>query len=292
MKNIIMIFAFLTASCGSPLVDSSYRGEPLYHFEGIIFSVLEDIPEEGKTKVALGWSRTEPDRFDLDLVTIQDSVSTHVRFPSVFEINVFYPPDPSFLSSLDTPWALAYLLVFEDHNDNGDLDEGEFIGGAPEQALIYTPTDLEARDSPTGQFLPAGFHLVPMPMPCELMPSVEGEDCGVQVGRPCTTNADCGVGTCLREMDGIEFPGGYCSMPADFSPDGCIPDGGIEMYVGIDDNEQAWWARSCESNEDCRMDEGYWCDLAAGACVPKFPVWLVIERDLDFPAFCDPDAYY
>ena len=38
-----------------------------------------------------------------------------------------------------------------------------------------------------------------------------------------------------------------------------------------------------------RVDEGYWCDLAAGACLPKFPVWLVIERDLDFPAFCDPE---
>ncbi len=289
MKRLIVILMFLAASCGSPLVDGTYRGEPLFHFEGIIFSVLEDIPEEGKTKVALGWSRTEPDHFDLDLLSIQDSLSTHVRFPSVFEINVFYPPEPSFLDSLDTPWALAYLLVFEDHNGNGDLDDDEFIGGAPEQALLYAPNHLAPNASPTGQLLPAGFHLVPMPMPCESLPDLSGQDCGVELGRSCTSSTDCGSGTCLREMDGLEFPGGYCSLAIDFSPSGCIPHGGIEIFVGIHYTEEAWWAKGCISNDDCRVDEGYWCDLAAGACLPKFPVWLVIERDLDFPAFCDPE---
>ena len=285
MKALMVLLTLFALSCGSALVDTHYRGEPLFHFEGIIFSVLEDIPEEGKTKVALGWSRTEPDHFDLNQITIQDSLSAHVRFPSVFEINIFYPPESAYLETLDTQWALAYLLVFEDHNDNGELDEDEFIGGAPDQALIYTPETLEAESSPTGQLLPEGFHLVPMPMPCEFLPDITGQDCGVDLGTACQTSSDCGVGTCLREIDGLDFPDGYCSLQIDWSANGCIPAGGIEIDVGIHESD-GWWAKRCHSNDECRVDEGYACDLGAGACLPKFPVWLVIERDLDFASFC------
>ena len=97
---------------------------------------------------------------------------------------MFYPPESVLFETLEYDWALAYVLIYNDENRNQSLDDGELIGGAPEQGLLYSSRELSAEDSPTGQRLPAGFHVIPMPLLCEPKPEIEGQDCNVELGAP------------------------------------------------------------------------------------------------------------
>jgi len=287
MRALIVAFGLsLSLSCGDGLVNTEYRGSPLFSFEGIILTFLEEIPDDATTRVALGWSRTLPVTFDLTNLDIQNSVSTSVRFPSIFEVNVFYPPGDSVLVALGEPWALAYVLIYQDENRNGQLDEGELIGGAPEQGLLYAQRELDAESSPTGQMLPPGFHIVPMPLACEPKPVVEGTDCNVPLGEACDSSADCGSGTCLQDVDGVYFPDGYCALLED-NQDGCVPEGGLVIDLGIDDRDVGWWGKACQSDANCRINEGYACNQAIGVCAPKLPFWLVVEWDLQLEPLCE-----
>ena len=74
-------------SSGPPIAAASLS------FEGIILTFLDEIPDEETTRVALGWSESSEVTFDLETLRVQNSVSTTVRFPSIFEVNVFYPPE-------------------------------------------------------------------------------------------------------------------------------------------------------------------------------------------------------
>jgi hypothetical protein len=284
VKAICLLLTLV--GCGDSLVGTEYRGEPLFSFEGIILTFLDEIPDEETTRVALGWSESSDVSFDLDYLKIENSASTSVRFPSIFEVNIFYPPQRSLFEELDSKWALAYILIYSDENQNQTLDEGELIGGAPEQGLLYSEQELSAEESPTGQRLPAGFHIIPLPLSCEPKPVVEGQDCNVPLGAACETNVDCGTGTCLREVDGLYFPEGYCALLED-NPEACVPEGGLVIDLGIDDQDIGWWGKACQSDPDCRVDQGYACNLAIGVCAPKLPFWLVVDWDLEFESLCE-----
>ena len=286
-RNALSIaLLLLLSSCGDGLVGTEYRGEAIFSFEGIILNFIDEIPDEETTRVALGWSKSSDVSFDLANLKLQDSLSASVRFPSIFEVNVFYPPEPSLFDGLEEEWALAYVLIYNDENRNQSLDDGEVIGGAPEQALLYSRTELSAQASPTGQRLPSGFHLIPMPLACEPKPVVEGQDCNVPLGAACESNAECGEGTCLQEVDGVYFPDGYCALLED-NPQACIPAGGLVIDLGINDQDIGWWGKACQSDPDCRVEEGYACNLAIGVCAPKLPFWLVVDWDLVFEPLCE-----
>ncbi len=288
MSRLILALSLIwaTLSCGDGLVGAEYRGTPLFSFDGIILTFLDDIPDEETTLVALGWSMSSNVSFDVSQLEIQNSASTSVRFPSIFEVNIFYPPSNGIFSESGAEWSLAYVLVYSDENRNKLLDEGELIGGAPEQGLLYSRGDLNAEDSPTGQPLPAGFHIVPMPLLCEPKPVINGQDCNVPLGAACEVDNDCGAGTCLKEVDGLYFPDGYCALLED-NPEACIPEGGLVIDLGIDDRDIGWWGKACQSDPDCRTDEGYACNLAIGVCAPKLPFWLVVDWDLEFESLCE-----
>ena len=287
----VRLFALLSVlvACGDGIVGTEYRGEPLYSFEGIILTFMDEVPEEEITRVALGWNKSSELNFDLGNLQLQDSLSATVRFPSIFEVNVFYPPETELFDGLEGEWALAYVLIYSDDNRNERLDEGELIGGAPEQALLYSRTELEAQESPTGQPLPAGYHIIPLPLTCEPKPIVDGQDCNVPLGEACESDVDCGAGTCILEVDGVSFPDGYCALLED-NPEGCVPEGGLVIDLGIDDQTVGWWGLACQSDPDCRLDEGYACNLAMGVCAPKLPFWLVIDWDLGFEPLCEEDG--
>ncbi len=284
----IPAFLLSLISCGDGIVGTEYRGDSLYTFEGIILTFLDEIPDEETTRVALGWSETSEVTFSLETLRLQNSVSTSVRFPSVFEVNVFYPPESILFETLEYDWALAYVLIYNDENRNKALDDGELIGGAPEQGLLFSRRELSAEQSPTGQRLPAGFHVIPMPLLCEPKPEIVGEDCNITLGSACETADDCGAGTCLRDVDGLYFPNGYCAL-LEANPEECIPEGGLVIDLGIDDRDIGWWGKACQSDANCRTDEGYACNLAIGVCAPKLPFWLVVDWDLGFERLCEEE---
>ena len=298
-KSIMLTCILSLLSCGDPLATGEYLGEPLFSFEGIIVSILDDLPEENSVRVALGWARGGTEPTDVNELVEQDSVSVQVRFPSAFEVNIFYPPLEDFLEDTSQAYGLAYLLVYEDRDGDEHFDADEIIGGAPAQVVVYAARDLEPEESPTKRSLPEGFHLLPVPAPC--IPFEDepfAESCSIPVGAACESDADCAGGTCLGELAGTEFPGGYCSLREDRL--NCVPQDSITwpLYDELgdpddmiengdgDDLEHWWWFKRCNSSEDCRQEEGYTCNLGWGACTPKVPAWLVIGDELSMPEVC------
>ncbi len=97
------------------------------------------------------------------------------------------------------------------------------------------------------------------------------------LGGPCTDQYDCTgyMPSCLKryEKSGWEFAGGYCLHKCGL--DFACPDGGTCMFgPGF----TGCFLR-CTDDSECRVDEGYRCELASGIgtgppvgfCLPEYP---------------------
>jgi hypothetical protein len=88
-----------------------------------------------------------------------------------------------------------------------------------------------------------------------------------EVGDPCTTDGDCGLVpssgvTCLRDIYGaITFPGGYCSATDCTSDTDCGTVGECVDFMGY----AAYCLRTCTTDGDCRISEGYSCTTVPGS---------------------------
>ena len=79
------------------------------------------------------------------------------------------------------------------------------------------------------------------------------------VGAPCTSTTDCGSyerNACNNEV-GDGYPGGYCSLEPCDDVQVCPP-GGTCVAVPF---ETPACMQSCAADSDCRVDEGYVCQL-------------------------------
>jgi hypothetical protein len=81
-----------------------------------------------------------------------------------------------------------------------------------------------------------------------------------QVGEACTQDPECIVPAgvtplCLLDYLVIAFPGGYCSGDCGLVED-CGPEG-----VCVDFSLGKICMKACATNDDCRVDEGYTCDI-------------------------------
>ncbi len=106
---------------------------------------------------------------------------------------------------------------------------------------------------------------------------------GGDIGDPCTTNADCTVvegSECWTTIGGgpvpeVTFPGGYCGKA-------CSNEGGNEcgenagctttsVSGGMSSVTLSMCTPPCKRDEECRVSEGYHCQLVLanfGVCVP------------------------
>ncbi len=76
---------------------------------------------------------------------------------SVFQQNFSGGSAPPKRNSL----ALSFGGLF-----NGIYSEEEFRGGALDHVILFADQDLSPAESPTGRFLPEGFSLASLPLPC------------------------------------------------------------------------------------------------------------------------------
>ena len=162
--------------------------------------------------------------------------------------------------------------------------EGESVvlGGAYDHGVMYVKRRLSAEESPTNNVVEAGMHLTGLQLPCgeSLGSGLGGEDCGVPFGAPCSGDNQCGaLGVCLTEL-GESLPGGYCAMPADA---GCQPVGAATIEV---DDSDAYYLATCQQDDECRVAEGYGCDVALEVCLPSHPVALDLVSDFEPFPFC------
>lgn len=267
-------------SCGDGLTEAGYRGEPLHTFTGQVTTV-SGVTTSAPLRAAVFWNPRGQTDLGEDLVE-QDAVSVAVRFPGVFEVNVFEPP-PEDVAWVDrgASHRVGLLLVYEDLNGSGRADSGELRGGATHQVLLYARRALKAAESPSGAPLGAGYHALRVPLPCEVEEADElaaDTSCGVPIGDPCGADTDCGTGglCLLRDPSQPSWPGGYCVQPV--TPD-CRPSG-----VKASGEAGEYWLRRCEEPEHCRLADGYTC--AEGACVPATPSALVLSPDFAVAPLC------
>ena len=277
----IVSFVGAWLGCDGSLAPGTYRGETLFQIDGIITDLRAGLNDDFALRASLFWADGTMLTTDPHELEEQPSVDVQVEFPATFHFNIFDEPP----ASPNQPYRLGQILVFHDRNSDGAMSMGEAVGGSTLHQLIYAWEPLEAESSPIKRRLPAGLSVVPVPLPCELMPPTPASsrtDCGVPLGSPCSIDADCGAdGWCLDFSESLsEFGLGYCVLPEDFP---CVPRDAVQMDAVLffdPRNEEEWvrvWVDACDTDADCR--KGQHCAGWAGACLAKSPVYLEIFED-------------
>jgi len=298
-----VLAALLIASCGDPLVDETYRGEPLITLHGAVMEVGQPgLIHRDDLRAALFWSPGGLAVEDVDELVEQPLANAGLGMPPSLQLPVFDPPSAEHLAVVqgdgDAPsgegvlLGLGLLLAYPDENGNGMRDpEEQVLGGVRSHGVLYAPAAVPAEQSPTAAALPAGFAVVQLPLPCGAGPAA-GEQandatCDVALGEACATDAQCGEdGVCLLEVP-MPWPEGACAV-ADPAPTGCPPAGAVFMPFPAAPRgaPRAYWIRPCDHDDDCPRGAPYGCDLGAGACLPEVPLRLGMDPAFEPRTFC------
>lgn len=274
------------AACGDPLVDETYRGEPVGALPLEVSSAGDPSNYDGlPVRVALFWSPGGPDSAQ-DTWVEQPQTSRAAQPLDRFDLLVFEVPPADLLVGA-TGYGLARALAYRDDDGDGLRSADEpIIGINGRSALIYAP---EPTVGPAGNPLPAGFHVVSAPVPCAPQPLPPGppdpQDCGVPLGQACrmqmpgpgepAADVGCGPGVCLGAGQG-----GYCALAVSAGP--CNPAGGRIAVVEGQMGPTPYFLKACAADGDCRVGEGYRCDHWRGVCLAAERLTVVLgETELD-----------
>lgn len=145
------------SACGEPLVDGDYHGEALFELEGSVllqkdyWETLENpngapFPP-GELRLAVFWATNinGPSSQSVEAVdVVEQQAVTTTSFPAKFKMSLFTPPPAELLAEApegEGEVALGLVLVYTDKNGDGrwTREEDALVGGAPAQALVYTP---------------------------------------------------------------------------------------------------------------------------------------------------------
>jgi len=160
LRHLLMLIAcsamLAGSSCGDPLVDGTYRGQPLFVLGGTI-QLASDAPtyDPDHVRVAVLWIGAE------QLELFGEGVSES-EFPARYQFSIYEEPVAG--AYQDTPdadgrFAVARVILFEDDDLDGTVDPGErLLGGSDEELLAYFP-DAGTSDFLGGQH-PAGYRVM------------------------------------------------------------------------------------------------------------------------------------
>ena len=291
VRLLVMLLAGATGACGDSLVDEQYSGTPLYTLRGDLLDSSASVNEtQPQVDVALFWSPHGAS--DVDLLIEQPLTQRHAEYYRPFEMHLFDEPGDALLSTAPSGarYGIALVGAYLDANHNGHKDASEpFVGSSPASALLRVPQPLSAADSPTGAPLPAGWHLVSLPLACPALgrpripePVADG-DCGVPLGIECRSDADCGGGACIVDA-GRPWPGGACVI-AEPPPNGCRQRGSVLMRLTADPT-RAYWVQACETSADCQRPDPFQCDQQIHGCLPSLTVLVHIQDGVVPGSFC------
>ena len=171
-----LAFAGLVSSCGDPLVNSDYAGEPLLDIEGPL--VIEGVGElngaQGTVRLAVFWAKQggfEPGAGHTDFAEQSVSLSD---LPGTYAARIYVPPSPESMLELEgAKVGLGSLVVYIDLEDNGHFDPGVDapVGASRDHLLLYVDGETEV---PSLGTLPRGYH----PLAIERGPPKAQTQCG------------------------------------------------------------------------------------------------------------------
>lgn len=295
----VLLVGGISLSCGEPLTQPSYRGEPLFRFTGQV-AAQGVFSQAQRIRLSIFWLPSGGKTVQTEWVE-QASASVDISFPSEFEVKVFQRPDPNVFF---VDQALGRLMLYDDLNGNNRRDADEpFVGSAPNQGIVYTDRPLDYLDNQTGVSLPGGFTLIHYPLRCRSrLDRSRDVRCLVPIGSPCETSDDCcpdGVdctrlgAACLRDLVGqYPFPGGYCTArgveracPGEWEDETAgVASRPVRFSLLQRDAEVV--LKACRSNDECRS--GYVCEPAYQVCLPERPVLLRMRQDYEIEEICEP----
>lgn len=271
LKPVSLLLGLAVLPTCDPLVGSSYRGQPLFSFEGQLLN-FSDVGAQGfDFRTTLLWL-TDPTSDPvtggprLESAVEHASAAVELRFPAGFRVDVFAPPEERMLIP-GTGLGIALIAIYEDRDGNGvlslDAKPSELVGGSQGEALVYARDAAAAAAAPFTEPITPGFQLARMPIGCE--PSSPTGECLTELGAPCTADSDCGFAArCILELDGVVWPGGACALAGPtFTCE--LPDNGAVHFTS--ERGVFYFVAGCDSVADCR--EGYRCDDFELACLPE-----------------------
>jgi hypothetical protein len=285
------LLALTVVSCGDPLADDRYRGDPLVHLRGDV----APRPEEDdfiQLRLALFWVPGGPYATDGAGFVEDREASQELPHPGDFTLNVFSPPDDARMVS-GAGYGLARLMVYRDRDRSGRRDPGEpFLGAVGPEAFLYLARPLAAESSPSRRPLPQGFHQVMLPLLCgepPPPPATDAGDCGVPLGAACDGDESCGPGgVCVKRLP-APVVGGACVLPE--REGGCRPASGAYFPTRWLAGARGLYLRACHQDGECARpsDMGkdfYRCDVALGGCVPHLGLHVDVGPDYPLAPVC------
>jgi hypothetical protein len=160
--------ALLVVACGDPIVDTTYRGEPIWTVEGTISAPeqLDGLSLGDEVRASLFWIPNLSAEEQL-LFVEQTSVTAEVRFPATFEVRVFEPPALNHFNEFDDRFAAALLLIYVDEERNGFYSgRDRIVGGTLNKMLVFSRETVPAEEALTNAEMPVGFSLLQPPFKC------------------------------------------------------------------------------------------------------------------------------
>ncbi len=291
-----LTMAALLAGCDQPLVDETYRGEPLHH---IATTVLDDhtpaAPNED-VRMALFWSPGGATVRDPDDWVEQPTSGLPVSFPRSVDLYLFDTPGVAHRveASETAPYAIGRALAYVDEDGNRLHDPGErWAGGAIDMVVVWAARALSAEEAPHGRPLAAGFHRLRLPWVCDQTlpePSDDG-DCGVDIGRPCLSDQECPGGSCLQYFH-VVWSGGVCTVPEPRG-DGCRPQNAAFVPSPEMEDARGYYLEACTEDADCEPRRGpTGCEPAWGACMLERPMEVQLQGALSLSPVCAGDPRF
>lgn len=110
------------------------------------------------------------------------------------------------------------------------------------------------------------------------------EDCDVPTGASCENDSQCGQGRFIQDDGNQIFPEGYCVL----DEGGCAPRDSVLHSIDLEKSSLLVWAKTCERNSDCRVDDSYSCNILAQACLPVPKAFFIVDPKLDYVPLCTP----
>lgn len=273
--------AWLFACDDEGLIGSDFEGDPIYTVERFTLDVENDFEmgELAHPRRALFWVRGGAEGAACDVV--EQAGTSRPAELGQGELNVFEAPPDSVLAKSDggARYGVARVMLYDDRNDNRRKDDDEPFVGDSHVGFVYAPKDVDEEDGPTGTALPEGFHPVSFPIACNPIPK-GSQDCGVELGKACTDDSECGDEANADCLTGRPLPGfehGSCGVTLN---DSCCEPEGARLFArspGRGAPDKAW-VKACRSDADCRRAEDYYCAHAFGICMPRPELAAVFGR--------------
>jgi len=273
------------AACDSAVGSTdAVPNEPVLSFPADLLASAAPS-SDGPIAVAVFW--LPPGAPDADPAALSEDTEAAVALSldAPLVVNVLAPPPASAYGDRD--WALGLVLAYADADGDGAFTPGEaVVGGAPGDYVVHAGADIPGERSPFRRDLPAGYYTVAEhDLACPFATAEPGGSCADGVGAACTDDSDCGaLGVCRQTLGDRALPGGYCAKRADCTSARLVGGPGF-------DELDALFAAPCTHDADCRVGEGYVCELLRGyvrACLP--PAAPICDVTVGAPCSDDDDC--